>query len=166
MTFTVYDDFLINFNLGYDGAVRCHGNLSFEMNNVGDIQYTSSAAQAVLQKLFILMSIKPGEVPGEPDLGFCMYKYFFKKSTPSNYALLQRELYDQLTNFIPEMGVESVTCQGSEQTTGTIDGVQINVLTKDFGRIDLSVTKGNLEALVEAQENLFNTIGLIEQNNM
>ena len=95
-----------------------------------------------------------------------MYKYFFKKSTPSNYALLQRELYDQLTNFIPEMGVESVTCQGSEQTTGTIDGVQINVLTKDFGRIDLSVTKGNLEALVEAQENLFNTIGLIEQNNM
>jgi hypothetical protein len=136
------------------------------MTNTGDIQYTSSALQAVLQKLFLLMAIKPGEVSGMPDLGFCMHKYIFRKSTPSNYALLQRELFTQLTTLIPEMGVRSVKVTGSDETTGTIDGVQINIITRDFGKLDLKLTKGDLEALVEAQDNMYNVVGLIERNNM
>ena len=166
MTILVYDDFLANFNLGWDSAVRCHGNLSFEMTNTGDIQYTSSAFQAVLQKLFLLMAIKPGEVSGMPELGFCLHKYIFRKSTPSNYALLQRELFTQLTTLIPEMGVQSVKVAGSNATTGTIDSIQINIITKDFGKLDLKVTKGDLEALVEAQNNMYDVVSLIERNNL
>jgi len=141
----IYDDILCNFSLGYDRAIRCHLNLDAVISPTRDITLTSSAQESVLQKLFLWLSIKEGEVPGEPELGCCVYKYFYKKSTPDNYALLEREIAYQLNKWIPELGLSTVTCEGVKDTEGRIDTISIIILSSDYGKIEINTSPEILE---------------------
>ena len=166
MSNIVYDDFLINFDMGFDKAIRCHGNTDFKITVQGDIELTSNAAQAILQRLWLLMITKEGEVPGNPNLGFAIYRYYFKPNTPSVIASLQREIEYQLKHFIPELGVRSVKCESATGSNGRVDGVKITILTQNFGRINLLTTRGDMEAYNEQQEILYNVMDFIQRNNM
>ena len=166
MSITVFNDFLINFDMGFDKAVRCHGNTDFHITVQGDIAETSSAEQAILQRLWLLMITKEGEVPKHLDLGFAIHRYYFKPNTPSNIAALQREVEYQLMHFIPELGVSSVKCESMTNDSGRVDGVKIVILTKNFGRINLLTTRGDMEAYNEQQEILYNVMDFIQRNNL
>jgi hypothetical protein len=141
----IYDDFLCNFNLGYDRAIRCHNNLDAIITAQGDITLTRTAQESVLQKLFLWLSIKEGEVPGEPELGCCIYKYFYKKSIPDNFVLLEREIAYQLHKWIPELGVRSVSCEGGKDTEGRMETISIIILSNDYGKIEVNVSPEILE---------------------
>jgi hypothetical protein len=151
--------------MGMDRSISCHGNGDYALSVQGDVQLTGSGIQAILQRIFLWMSIKEGEVPGEPDLGCCIYRYFYKKSTPGNFALLQREIQFQLQKFIPELQVQSVVCNSATNDYGTIDAVNITILSKDYGKIDLKATKGDVEALNESLDVIDEAIDFIKTNN-
>jgi hypothetical protein len=161
----IYNDFLINFDLGFDEAFKCRSNMDFEMSAQGDIQMTKSAIQVVLQKLWIWMAIKEGEVPNDPTLGCAIYKYFFKKSTPNNLALMQREVEYQLKTLIPELDVKSVTCVGANSSEGRIEDVHLEIISNTYGTYNLKTTQGDMEQLNEYYNQLNNALTLIEQNN-
>jgi hypothetical protein len=161
----VYDDLLYNADMGMDRAITCHGNGDLALSVQGDIQLTGSGIQAILQRIFLWMSIKEGEVPGDPDLGCCVYRYFYKKATPGNFALLQREIQYQLSRFIPELQVQSVVCNSSVNNYGTIDAVNIIILSKDYGKIDLKATKGDVDALNESLDAIDDALEFIKVNN-
>lgn len=150
MTTIIYDDFLCNFDLGFSNAIRCHENLDFALSPQCDLQYTKSAIQAVLQKVFLYMGIKEGEVPGDPELGCCIYRYFYKKAIATNFGLLARELSAQLKKFMPELQVKSVSCEGPVGEYGRIDSVQITIMSETYGQIDLTINKQDLEDLNDA----------------
>lgn len=145
MYIVIYQDILCNFDLGYDRAIRCHNNLDAVITAQGDIILTGSAQEAILQKLFLWLSIKKGEVPGEPELGCCVYEYFYKKSIPENYASLEREIAYQLNKWIPELGVKEVTVEEGNNTEGRIDGIQITILSYDYGVIEVNTSPEILE---------------------
>jgi hypothetical protein len=145
INYIIYDDFLCNFDLGYDRAIRCHNNLDAIITAQGDIILTRSAQESVLQKLFLWLSIKQGEIPGEPELGCCIYKYFYKKSIPDNYALLEREIAYQINKWIPELGLNTVSCEGDRNTEGRMESISIVILSSDYGKIDVNVSPEILE---------------------
>jgi hypothetical protein len=161
----IYNDFLINFDLGFDKSILCHSNLDFSISQNGDIQLTRSLTESILQKVWIWLSIKEGEVPNDATLGCCIYPFFFKKATPNNFAILERQLEAQLTGWIPELGVKSVSCQGAAGSEGRIENLIINIITKNYGKFDLKIAKGDLEQLNEYVNQLTNVMDFIEQNN-
>lgn len=165
MTQIIYDDFLYNADMGFDRGVTCRGNGDFQLSPQGDIQYTASAAQAVLQKIFLWMSIAPGEVSGQPDLGCCIKKYFHKKATPSNFALLEREIKYQLDKYIPEIRCQSVSVTGEGNEYGRIDGIRVEILSQDFGKFDLSTSENNIDDLHESLTSMSDAISFIQENN-
>jgi hypothetical protein len=140
-------DFLCNFDLGFDRAIRCHSNMDFGITPQGDVLLVNSTAQAVLQKIWIWMAIRPGEIPGEPDLGCCIYKYFYKRVTPNLLATLERDIEHQLKTYIPEIGVKSVSTSAEKSEYGRLDGVRIVIVSKNYGIFDLSTDMRSLEDL-------------------
>lgn len=140
-----YSDFRTNLDLGFDRAIRCHENFDFLISVQGDIMETLSDADAIIQKLFLWMAIKEGEVPNEPDLGCCIYKYYYKKPTPNNLLLLEKELEYQLKSLIPELAVQSVSVASLENNYARIDGVQITIISQEYGKLNFTTTQSDLE---------------------
>jgi hypothetical protein len=165
MTIIVYNDFLYNMDMGFDRSVKCHQNGDFALSVQGDIQLTGSVTQAILQKIWMWMSTKHGEVPGDPDIGCCIYSYYFRKAIPNTFALLQREVEFELKSQIPELMIKSVKCKGSTNSEGRVDGVNLEILSYDYGKIDLRTTKGDMEALNEAQASMYAALDFIKINN-
>lgn len=141
---TLASDFMLNMDLGFNKAIRCHNDLDLAISHQGDILLTETEAEYILQKLFIWMSIKPGEVPGEPDLGCCIYKHFYKKAIPNTFALMEREIRYQFEQWMPELGVTSVKVAGKSES-GRVDGVQISIRTARHGEILMETTQRELE---------------------
>lgn len=165
MTQIIYDDFLYNADMWWDRAVTCHKNGDFALSPQGDIQYTSSAPQAILQKVFLWMSTAKGEIPGRPDIGCCIRTYFHKKATPSNFSMMQREIERELNDQIPELGVKSVTVKGMAGEAGRIDAVSITVLTRNYGKLDMSTTENNMDTMNAALQSMTEAIAFIQENN-
>lgn len=141
-----YTDFLLNMNLGFDRAIRCHSNLDFAISVNGDIIELESTTDAVIQKIFLWLSIKKGEIPGEPTLGCCIYKYFYKKAIPDVMGQLQGEIYYEMVTWIPELNVKSVTVR-SESTNGRVDAVGVTIISGDYGTIQLDVNQNEMESM-------------------
>lgn len=165
MTVTIFDDFCINFDSGFDRSITCHTNLDFALTEQGDIRLTKSAAEAVLQKIWLWMATKFGEVPGIPDLGCPIHSYFYKKATPGNFALLQREIQYSLQKWVPELQVQSVTCNGGKNDFGQIDTVNLTIISKDYGKFTLKSTKGDIEKLNEELAKTTEALDFIKMNN-
>lgn len=147
---TYASDFKINFDLGWDKAIRCHQNVDFQISHTGDIALTSTDSDYILQKIFLWMSIKYGEIPGEPDLGCCVYKYFYKKATPNTFALLEREVATELRRLIPELGVTSVKAVSATNDSGRIDSVELEIITARHGTIQASVDQDEYTSIWDA----------------
>lgn len=165
MTIEIYDDFLFNADLGWDKAITCHRNGDLALSPQRDIMYTSSAPQAILQKVFLWMSTAKGEIPGRPDIGCCIRSYFHRKATPSNFAVMQREIERELNDQIPELGVQSVTVAGLADTYGRIEGITITVLTRNYGKLDMSTTENNMDTMNAALESMTEAISFIQESN-
>lgn len=142
---TGYSDFRTNLDLGFDRAIRCHENFDFLISVQGDLILTLSDTDAIIQKLFLWMAIKEGEVPNEPDLGCCIYKYFYKRPTLNNLLLLAKELEYQLKTLIPELGTKSVSVASTSNDYGKIDSVEITIISQDYGKINLTTNQMDLE---------------------
>jgi hypothetical protein len=153
-----YSDFLINMDLGFDRAIRCHSNLDAAISIQGDLILVDSAKLAVLQKLFIWLGIRPGEVPGEPNLGCPIYKYFYRKAIPNTFSLQQREIEYQLKTYIPELDVQAVKTIGLNDNGGRVDGVQISVTSLTYGKFDLTTNQADLETYNEYLNNVWSPI--------
>jgi hypothetical protein len=161
----IYNDFLINFNTGFDKAIRCRENEDFYITPQGDISLTRSAIEAVLQKVWLWMAVKYGEVPNDPELGCPIYKYFFKKATPNNFALLQREVESSLKNLIPELDVKSVSCKGAASSEGLIEDLHLVILSNTYEKFDLKTSQGDMEKLNEYYNEMREALELIDVNN-
>lgn len=142
---TYASDFKLNFNLGWDQAVRCHQNVDFSITRQGDIALTSTDSEYILQKIFLWMSIKYGEVPGAPTLGCCVYKYFYKKATPNTFALLEREVKTELNRLMPELGVTSVRAVAKNSDYGRIDAVELEIITARHGTIQADIDQSDAD---------------------
>jgi hypothetical protein len=137
-------DFMLNMDLGFNKAIRCHHDLDFAISHQGDILLTETDAEYILQKIFIWMSIKPGEVPGDPGLGCCIYKYFYKKAIPDTFARMGKEIRYQFEKWMPELRVTAVRAEGRTES-GRVDGVQISIRTARHGEILIDTSQRELE---------------------
>jgi hypothetical protein len=137
----MYQDFLLNHDLTFDKAIRCHSNFDFSISYQGDTLLTTTNGQAVLQKIFLLMGIKPGEVPGDPELGWCLFKYFYKSATGNTFAQMDRDVKYQFESLIPELGVKYVKCESMGNDYGRVDGVKITIISNDYGKIVLNADR-------------------------
>jgi phage baseplate assembly protein W len=95
------------------GRVRCHG--------AGDLLFGAnrdwarvSGAEATIQKFILYFAIPKGEVINEPDMGCCLHNYIFATLTDTTLYLLQMEMAAELKIQIPEMGVQRVTAERTE----------------------------------------------------
>lgn len=145
-------DFQLNGDMSFSKAIRCHDNLDFACSVQGDILLTATNGQAVLNKIYLLMKTKPGEVPNEPQLGWVLHKYFYKPATGNTFAMLEREMKFQFDALIPELGIKSLKCAGMGNDYGRVDGVQITIISNDYGKIVLTADRSLSNTTVIPEE--------------
>jgi hypothetical protein len=119
------------------GRVRCHGAGDFVFGANRDWARVSGNA-ALVQKFVLYFAIPKGEVINEPNMGCCLHNYIFSKLTATELYLMQMEMAAELQVQIPEMGVQRVKAE----RTNDKDSVKLTVL--GYNTWILSISRNDL----------------------
>ena len=138
---TDYGDIATNMSFG-KGSSKCHGSTDIALTASGDIALTMDAYSNLRQRLMMWISTPTGERLS-PDLGCCIYDFFFEKDIPENLRLFELTMENDLRTTFPTLDLKGVRITGSgDDSVGRVTSIKIILGDED---LEFLVTSNDLQ---------------------
>lgn len=99
-------------------------------NTTGAYESISDIKQNIKQNVLFLLSVSPGEWPGNPELGVGVKKFLFENHTSSDLLSIHKNIKDQFSRFLPFLDVRSELIDTDMYGEKLVDSGEMKLIIK------------------------------------